>query len=78
MVLKDGKLRLSNGKGNAPLVLDWRWDLPNTNDNSRRSNSAPLRRVVNSLPVTWTLITLKEVKARQKARMTAILESRMR
>jgi putative transposase len=30
MVLKDGKLRLSNGKGNAPLVLDWRWDLPNT------------------------------------------------
>jgi putative transposase len=30
MVLKDGKLRLSNGKGNAPLVFDWRWDLPNT------------------------------------------------
>jgi putative transposase len=30
MLLKDGQLRLSNGKGNAPLVLDWRWDLPNT------------------------------------------------
>ncbi len=23
MLLEDGKLRLSNGKGNAPLVLDW-------------------------------------------------------
>jgi putative transposase len=30
MVLKDGKLRLSNGKGNEPLVLTWTWDLPNT------------------------------------------------
>lgn len=30
MVLKDGKLRLSNGKGNEPLVLTWPWDLPNT------------------------------------------------
>jgi hypothetical protein len=31
----------------------------------------------HGLPITWTLITLKEVKARRKARMTAILESRM-
>ena len=30
MVLKDGKLRLSNGKGNAPLLLDWPWELPQT------------------------------------------------
>src|SRR3989442_897394 len=30
MLLKDGKLRLSNGKGNAPLVLDWPWELPKT------------------------------------------------
>ncbi|HYX51083.1 MAG TPA: transposase, partial [Ktedonobacteraceae bacterium] len=30
MVCTDGKLRLSNGKGNAPLVLSWPWDLPNT------------------------------------------------
>jgi putative transposase len=30
MVLKEGKLRLSNGKGTEPLVLDWQWDLPNT------------------------------------------------
>ena len=30
MALKDGVLRLSNGKGNAPLVLPWRWDLPKT------------------------------------------------
>ncbi len=30
MVLKDGKLRLSNGKCNEPLVLTWLWDLPNT------------------------------------------------
>jgi putative transposase len=30
MVLKDGKLRLSNGKGNNPLVLTWPWELPNT------------------------------------------------
>ncbi len=30
MSLKDGKLRLSNGKGNAPLILDWRWELPQT------------------------------------------------
>ncbi len=30
MKLKDGKLRLSNGKGNAPLTLDWPWDLPKT------------------------------------------------
>jgi putative transposase len=30
MVLKDGQLRLSNGKGNAPLVLNWPWDLPKT------------------------------------------------
>ncbi len=28
--LKDGKLTLSNGKGNAPLVLDWPWELPKT------------------------------------------------
>lgn len=26
--LKDGKLRLSNGRGNEPLVLDWEYDLP--------------------------------------------------
>jgi putative transposase len=25
---KDGKLTLSNGKGNAPLVLDWPWETP--------------------------------------------------
>ncbi len=30
MKLADGKLRLSNGKGNDPLVLDWPWDLPKT------------------------------------------------
>src|ERR1700692_1357445 len=30
MVLKDGKLRLSNGQGNAPLLLDWPWELPQT------------------------------------------------
>src|SRR5205807_5201776 len=30
MSLKDGVLRLSNGKGNAPLVLDWPWELPQT------------------------------------------------
>ena len=34
--------------------------------------------VEHGLPITWTLITLKEVKARRKARMTTILESRMR
>lgn len=27
---KDGKLTLSNGKGNAPLVLDWSWETPKT------------------------------------------------
>jgi putative transposase len=27
---KDSKLNLSNGKGNAPLVLDWPWDTPKT------------------------------------------------
>ena len=30
MSLKDGRLRLSNGRGNEPLVLDWRWELPQT------------------------------------------------
>ena len=30
MTLKDGKLRLSNGKGNVPLILDWPWELPQT------------------------------------------------
>ncbi len=30
MKLSDGKLRLSNGKGNAPLVLSWPWELPKT------------------------------------------------
>jgi putative transposase len=30
MSLKDGLLRLSNGKGNDPLVLDWPWELPQT------------------------------------------------
>jgi len=34
--------------------------------------------IEHGLPTTWTFITLKEVKARRKARMTAILESRMR
>ncbi len=28
--LKDGKLTLSNGKGKAPVVLSWPWDLPKT------------------------------------------------
>ncbi len=26
--LKNGKLRLSNGKGNQPLIVDWQWDKP--------------------------------------------------
>ena len=30
MGLADGTLRLSNGKGNDPFVLDWPWDLPKT------------------------------------------------
>ena len=30
MSLADGVLRLSNGKGNAPLVLPWPWELPQT------------------------------------------------
>jgi putative transposase len=30
MKLTDGKLRLSNGKGSAPLILNWPWELPNT------------------------------------------------
>jgi retron-type reverse transcriptase len=33
--------------------------------------------IEHGLPITWTTITLKEVKARRKARMTTILESRM-
>ena len=33
--------------------------------------------IEHGLPITWTTITLKEVKARRKARMTAILESRV-
>ena len=28
--LQDGKLTLSNGRGNAPLVLDWPWETPKT------------------------------------------------
>jgi putative transposase len=30
MKLKGGKLGLSNGKANAPRVLDWPWELPQT------------------------------------------------
>lgn len=30
MRFRDGRLRLSNGKGNEPLVLDWPWELPQT------------------------------------------------
>jgi len=30
MSLKEGVLSLSNGRGNAPLVLAWPWDLPQT------------------------------------------------
>jgi len=30
MSLKDGVLKLSNGKGNKPLVLEWPWELPQT------------------------------------------------
>jgi putative transposase len=30
MHLVDGRLRLSNGKQNAPLILPWQWDLPQT------------------------------------------------
>ena len=30
MSLKESLLRLSNGKGNEPLVLDWSWELPQT------------------------------------------------
>jgi group II intron reverse transcriptase/maturase len=33
--------------------------------------------VEHGLPITWTTLTLKEVKARRKASMTAILESRV-
>lgn len=28
--LSDGKLTLSNGRGNIPLILDWRWEMPKT------------------------------------------------
>ena len=28
--LSDGQLRLSNGKGNEPLILKWPWELPQT------------------------------------------------
>jgi len=27
---QDGQLTLSNGKGNAPLILDWPWQIPKT------------------------------------------------
>jgi putative transposase len=30
MRMQDGKLILSNGKGNKPLVLDWAWTIPQT------------------------------------------------
>jgi putative transposase len=30
MNLTDGRLRLSNGRGNDPLILQWPWDLPQT------------------------------------------------
>ena len=30
MSLKDGVLSLSNGRGNAPLILSWPWELPQT------------------------------------------------
>jgi putative transposase len=30
ITLKDGQLKLSNGKGNEPLMLDWAWELPKT------------------------------------------------
>ena len=30
MQIADGKLRLSNAKGYAPLVLPWEWDVPQT------------------------------------------------
>jgi putative transposase len=30
MSLKDGVLNLSNGRGNAPLMLSWPWELPQT------------------------------------------------
>src|SRR5438094_105176 len=30
MSLKNGLLKLSNGRGNAPLVLEWPWELPQT------------------------------------------------
>ncbi len=30
MSLNEQKLRLSNGKGNQPVVLDWPWELPKT------------------------------------------------
>lgn len=30
MKLVDGKLRLSNGKGNEPVGVDWPWERPNT------------------------------------------------
>ncbi|VEP12671.1 transposase [Hyella patelloides LEGE 07179] len=28
ITLKDGKLRLSNGKGNQPLIVQWQWERP--------------------------------------------------
>jgi len=28
--LKNGELRLSNGKGNDPLIIPWKWDKPKT------------------------------------------------
>ncbi|HEU5381740.1 MAG TPA: transposase, partial [Ktedonobacteraceae bacterium] len=30
MSLTEGKLRLSNGRGNDPLLVDWSWPLPHT------------------------------------------------
>src|SRR5205807_3491758 len=30
ITLEGGKLRLSNGRGNDPLIIPWKWDIPKT------------------------------------------------
>ena len=61
--LKDGKLRLSNGQGNQPLVIDWQWSEPKLIEMGWNRNSQ-----CYELRACYSLPNVKAVKSKKDER----------
>jgi IS605 OrfB family transposase len=76
MRLKDGLLRLSNGRGNEPLVLDWPWELPL--DGRMKKGSKRRKRLIRSKKKQLKKIEhqIKDLEHKQTTRLITTLHKR--